>query len=70
MHNKCSQADTAYNYVNRSKAEQRTRTNLAHSNKLTAEGNHPIYNVELVSEYLPNSFSHANSLNTPCQKQT
>ena len=27
VHNKCSQADIAHNYVNRSKAEQRTRTN-------------------------------------------
>ena len=30
MHNKCSQADIAYTYVNRSKAQLRTRTNLAH----------------------------------------
>ena len=30
VHNKCSQADIAHNYVSRSKVEQRTRTNLAH----------------------------------------
>ena len=33
MHNKCSWADIAHNYVNCSTAEQRTQTNLAHSNK-------------------------------------
>ena len=33
MHNKCPPADIVHNYVNRSKVEQRTRTNLAHSNR-------------------------------------
>ena len=42
LHNRYSQADIAHNYVNRSKAEQRTRTNLAHSNKQMAERKHPI----------------------------
>ena len=42
MHNKCSQADIAHNYVNRSKAEQRSRINLAHSNKQMAERKYPI----------------------------
>ena len=45
MHNKCSQTDTAHKYVNHSKAKQRTRTNLAHSNKQTAERKHPICEV-------------------------
>ena len=42
MHNKCSQADLALSYVNRSKAELRTRTNLAHSNTPMAERKHPL----------------------------
>ena len=42
MHNKCSQADIAHNTVNRSKAEQHTRTNLAHLKKQMVERKHPI----------------------------
>ena len=42
-HCKYSQADIAYNYVNRSKAEQHTLTNVAHSNNQMAERKHPIY---------------------------
>ena len=42
MHNKCSQANIARNCVNLSKALQRTRTNLAHSNKQMAERNRHI----------------------------
>ena len=33
MHNKCSKAGIAHNFANRSTAEQRTLTNLAHSNQ-------------------------------------
>ena len=41
INNKCSQSGIAHVYANRSKAEQRTRTNLAHSNKQMAERKHP-----------------------------
>ena len=42
IHNKCSQADIAHNTVNRSKAEQHTQTNLAHSKEQMVERKHPI----------------------------
>ena len=42
VHHKYSQADIANYTVNRSKAEQRTRTNLSHSDKLKAQRKHPI----------------------------
>ena len=42
MHNKCSRADIAHNFVNRTKAEQSSRTNIAHSNKQMAVRKHPI----------------------------
>ena len=45
MHNKCSQTDIGHNYVNRSKAEQRTRTNLGNSNKQMDERKHPSKHV-------------------------
>ena len=45
MHNKCSKAGIAHNYANRSKAEQRTLTNLAHSDKQLAERKHLNYRL-------------------------
>ena len=50
MHRKCSQADIAHNSVNRSKAEQRTRTNISHSNKQMAERKLPILEEISVSK--------------------
>lgn len=48
IHNKCSGAIIALNYVNRSKADQCTRSNLAHSNKQKEESNHPIVVMALL----------------------
>ena len=46
MQTKCSLADIAHTYVNRSKAEQRIRTNLAHSNKQMDKRNNSISLVQ------------------------
>ena len=55
MRTKCSQADIAHNYVNRSKDEQRTRTNVAHSNKQMAERKHPISKILLEIKFAVSS---------------